>query len=777
MSRAVVLSLLLLLLLPLEARKGPVDVPPNNPPLQARKVHVDVPTSQPIFGVKKLRVEVPSSKPIYASEAKSSVVVATSINPHEKDGKYGRLYTHIPPFYSEFLILPSLAAAVQYPLPFEIPLPVECTVAGTNVRKYNQGQCSRKPCQTSSGECQQAWQCCFEVGQISLVRFACVNSSSLIAGSVIVSCKCQPCTKLQTQIKGTVLSSLDSQPVVLAAIMVGSEIATFTDQRGKFFFELATHNREVTILIQEARHRQLEMTVNVHPILHHQFTITLEYIQTVVSIDKMQYPFDVRLTTNEITETYGINASLNFLSELLVDESTNELYSGPGQVLHSIYHTDTPPSFTMPAIHNMVYTDSKGADFSIQAYVIGSLKVVGENGQPLALRAGNPLPLSLSIKFDKAVTNVANLHLFVYSISQSKWLDHGRLFQLRLKPIADELGTWVEFLGKLREFNPLWVVGFPSRVTCYVKVRAFHIQSHQELVGLPVNLRQNDDRLGRMTFYQHRTETISGSGACLKSVCNYGGIISTHPESEMTIEAVPPSVNNGIIMGGKGQILFYTTDRTQVKVDGKSPYYISKEACLQNLDKRTAYFKFITYSAISPPLKPTILTPVDAEAARSDYCFIKVSVYDCAAFTDVKVLSYSTAHEVVSMKFDIAEPANGAPLVDACDTAGIAQLRASCVEFTCGSDVHVSVQSRLLKAKTKDCRYWSSSSTILWSVPSGHNLTSFYFTDTGKHYSSGLFHSSRRELALMKCYSGDNDEPGNSIDPYTGSAVTFTCHL
>ena len=33
----------------------------------------------------------------------------------------------------------------ELPLPFQIPLPMECTVAGTNARSYNQGQCSRNP--------------------------------------------------------------------------------------------------------------------------------------------------------------------------------------------------------------------------------------------------------------------------------------------------------------------------------------------------------------------------------------------------------------------------------------------------------------------------------------------------------------------------------------------------------------------------------------------------------------------------------------------------------
>ncbi len=665
---------------------------------------------------------------------------------------------------------------MEYPLPFEIPLPAECTVATTTTRTYNQGQCSRRPCQLSAGECRESWQCCYEVGQTATVLFSCVNSSSLLKGNVIVTCKCQPCNKLQAQIRGTVLSSLDRQPVVLAAIMVGSEIATFTDQRGKFYFELTTHGREVTLLIQEARHRQLEKTLNVHPSLHHQFTVILEYIQTVDSVDKMQHPFHIQLTCNRTVDDNGINASLLFNSQLLVDEGTNDMYSGPGQVLHSVYHAYAPPAFSMPAIHHMVYTDSNGADFAIQAYVIGSLKVVGDNGQPLALRPGHTLTLSLSLKFEKELKNLANLHLFVYSGSESRWLDHGRMSHIGVHRIADELGTWVEVRGRLRKLNPLWAVGFPSRVTCYVRVKALHIQSHQELLGLPVNLQQKDDRLGKMTFYQHTTGSVAGSGACLKSVCSYGGIISVYPEGELTLEALTPSVRYGIIMGDKDQVMFYTTDKSQVTADSMTPFYLSAEACRQNLERRTAYFKYVTYSALSPPLKPTILIP-EQPMEKGEFCFIKVSVYDCATFTDVKVLSYRTEQDVLSMNIKIAEPASGVPLVDDCDSTGIAHLRASCVEFACGSEVHVTVQSRPQKGKGQDCRYWSSSSAILWSIPSGHSLTSFHFTDTRKQYSVGLFHGSRRELALMKCYSGRNDMPGNTMDPYTGSAVTFICQL
>ena len=170
---------------------------------------------------------------------------------------------------------------------------MECTVAGTNARSYNQGQCSRKHCRTATGECSQSWKCCYEVDQISLVKFACADSDNFLQGSVIVMCRCQVCDKLHARIRGQVLSSLDRKPVVLATIVIGSEIATFTDQGGRLFFELTSSNREVTLLFQEARHQQLEMTINIHPSLAHELTIILEYIKFVEPVCKIHQGFGV----------------------------------------------------------------------------------------------------------------------------------------------------------------------------------------------------------------------------------------------------------------------------------------------------------------------------------------------------------------------------------------------------------------------------------------------------------------------------------------------------
>ena len=155
----------------------------------------------------------------------------------------------------------------------------------------------------------------------------------------------------------------------------------------------------------------------------------------------------------------------------------------------------------------------------------------------------------------------------------------------------------------------------------------------------------------------------------------------------------------------------------------------------------------------NPPFYPTTFKISGSVGMREKYCFLKVAVYNCALFADVKVLSYSTTSErkLLSMNVEIA---TSHATIDSCLTSQIAQLRASCVEFACGSDVHVTVQSRHGQTETKDCRYWSSSSSIPWNRPC-HNLTSFQ--------------------QVTRCYLGDSEEPGSMIDPYRGTAVTFTC--
>ena len=694
----------------------------------------------------------------------------------------------------------------EEPLPFDVPLPEECTITGTrSSRSYNQGQCSRKPCQTKSGPCSESWKCCYKVGQTSKVSFSCSGSKTVLQGSTIVSCWCELCDKLQAEIQGRVLSSVDHKPVVLVAIMIADEIATFTDQSGRFYFQLTTNNRRVTLSFQEARHRQVEVTVDIQHDSSPDLVVVMEKIQTVKKIDRLQDGISVKINDQDMVRDYGVNMSLTVTPNSLITANTFNTYLGSGCVLHSLYHTGVKPEFTSKGLREMIYRDSKGAEFTIQSFLIGSLEIVDDVGHPLTLKQGRVVTLSIAMKFEGFVKKelASKIHLFAFSDLESRWLDFGKLIIISMSSNSDKIETWVTFKGKLRIFGSLWAIGLPVRVSCCVKTRVYQSETGQELLSQSVTVEQSDFSLKRPTYYRYSTTTSAGVGACLKAVCALGGLISLDDNiigADYTVsEVTPPDVNTGVVMGNGDQIMFYLSDKSQIGVDGETPYYLTAEVCTRSSQVDTGFFVFtrnlsVPNSIASPSLLPPVhqLKVLGDSGVQREYCFVKVAIYDCAPYSDVKTLSYDAKdHSVlISMHADIATPLSIeerrlATTGHSCESDHVTPMRASCVEYTCKSDVHVSVSSRqntygaaaaAVSTEPKTCRYWSSNSNVPRSLHPSSNMKVFHFVDKSENYDSGLYRSSgSRDLALMQCKAGSFEEPSNVVDPYQGAAVTFTC--
>ena len=609
---------------------------------------------------------------------------------------------------------------------------------------------------------------------------------------MIITCTCQPCGQLKVEVSGEVVSSRGNEPLVLATVVAGGEVVTFTNQRGTFLFETLTPTSTLTLTFHEARHRDLERNLTIHPSLQHRIKVVLEYIEIIDRREKMEAGFDTPLVSSDVIENYGVNGFLHFPPGAFISSETDEAYRGSGSVLISLYFTDKWPAFATEALSNLVYVDSKSAEFSIQSLVIGTLDVVGEGGEHLGLAIGAPVVVTVSLRMESSVApaQVTSLHLFSYSRLQKRWLDHGRMTVVGDTSREEEKGSYylVTLQGKLRQIHRVWAVGYPLRLSCWVKVLVFQGSVlRDELTSVDIQLRQSDDVLGKGSFYRHSAPTLPGIGACLKSVCSLGGVLSPSRPSSVELEAVTPSISNGIIMGSKDEIMIYTVDKQNVGITGKHPFYPSEEACRQHSGVHSGHFTFGVSSKRSQyQTRPTILLtkPSDGREREVDgYCYLKVAVLDCALYSDVKAVSYGPGDEITSVAFEIAtalgnKAATAPPDKDPCTgTTGATHLKASCVDFTCGSKVHVSAQSRLERRHTKPCRYWSSTATIPWRVPPSHNLTSFHFTDEGTGYGEGhgIYYAVTKELALMKCYSGSHEEPSNTMDPYKGAAVTFTC--
>ena len=708
------------------------------------------------------------------------------------------------------------------PEPFAVPLPGECSLPHSGAHSYNQGQCSRRPCRTDSGPCSLLWRCCYEVGQVSTLPFTCSNSARALLGTVIATCECQPCDKLHASIRGRVLSSRGGHPVVLAAVMLGDEIVAFTEESGRFFFELATVEGDIRLLVQEVRHRPVWVGVDLRTSLSPDIAVTLEYTEHVVMVDKLHEGFKTDLGDMATSEVTGIEASVSMPPKALLSPEGYEVYQGPGHLLHSLYHMDSRPDFTSAAIQTMVYRDSKGVDFSIQAHVAGSMRVVGETGHALQLRQGSYASLSVGVRFDGVMDEgqVSGLHLFTYpDLGPGRWLDNGKV-------VIDEVrqsrySTWVELHTRLRDSNLLWAVGFPSRVTCYIKSRVYHFVTRREVADVTVQLEQSVINLDRPSFYMAAARSVPGEGVCLKGVCGLGGLLyvkDTVVGEEVHVVAHSPSTRHGVIMGNGDQVLIYNVDKSLVTDDDSTPYYPSEEACLASVprpqhhgNESTGHFEFYVNISATKHLRKdlSIFPPLAAEGEESapgaggqgETCYIKVGVYDCSSQDiSIQALSYSSTNHthLLSMASETLPNDDREVRLDteSCVDADLVHLRTVCLKYVCGADVHVSAQAwsplRGERSSSRGgegeggCRYWSSHSSLTTRMHLRDSMTSFHLWDKGPDSEGvsegglgGLYHADSEETASLQCQAAGAEvskTPPATMNHSNVLAVTFICY-
>jgi len=401
-----------------------------------------------------------------------------------------------------------------------------------------------------------------------------------------------------------------------------------------------------------------------------------------------------------------------------------------------------------------------------------TLEVVSENGQQLALRPGSTITFRVQLEFNINVrdTDVSKLHLFVYSQSKERWLDSGRMGVITIQKHPTGYGATVTLQQAVHELNSILTIATPVRVSCHVKAM---LTSHSEpVIGAMFSLSQADSSLGIPAFYKYSEPSGMDGAACLKAVCVTGGTVQV--ASWEGVRAVAPSVDVGMVMSEKDKVVFYDSDAND------SPYYATRGQC----EVATKYYlKFTTNSSKtqSTLAKPTML-PV-RNFLGNEHCFVKVSVYDCAPLTEIKVLSYSQgSHDnLLSMHTGISMGTNS---INTCSSAEVVAVRGSCVEFSCGGDVHVTAQSqnhfgwgdtRSSTGHSVDCRYWSSNKNLDKGHPS-ENMKSYHLLDDGSlPRDSGVYRASSLSLARLQCLSGMEDSPGNLMDPLNGVAVVFTC--
>ena len=639
------------------------------------------------------------------------------------------------------------------------------------------------------------------MGEVSSVPFSCSNSSQQLLGSKIVTCKCQSCEKLHAYIRGSVFSSHMHRPVFLAAILLGTEIVSFTDKDGHFFFELTTREGSVRLLIQEVHHRPVEVTVSLHTSLNQDVAVIMEYIEDIETVEKLQVGFNMELGDLKTWEMTGINASISLPPRSLLMAKGYEMYRGPGHVLHSLYHMDSRPEFTSSAVQSMVYRDSKGVDFSIQSHVSGSLRLLDEGGEPLALKQGHTISLRVALRFEMVVkeSQVEGLHIFTYPDGSSHWQDNGKITIDSIDTL--QYSSTVKLRARLREANLLWAIGFPSRITCYIKSKMFHLLTRQEQVGFSIQLEQSMIDLDRPSFYLASAKSARREGVCLKAVCGLGGLLyirDTAIGEEVYKKALTPSTEHSVIMGDHDQVMFYNVEKGLVTGDSSTPYYSSEEECVSSTSENnvTGYFEFLVNISLPKlehrSLSSSVITPLATTSHQvTEYCYIKVGAYNCAERTTIQVLSFSGRNhsQLLSMETEALSFGEEEPALDRikCQESSVMRLRSACLQFACGSHLHVSATAETsatpsaehagvgvatASEQQRGCRYWSSHPDLTNHMHLSDAMTSFHLVHQHATSSNaGLYRSTHsKEQALVQCQGNTN-----RLTDRSGIAVTFIC--
>ena len=650
-----------------------------------------------------------------------------------------------------------------------IQLPEGCSVRGGGEEKegrvIQQAVCNETPC-PCQGTAEGYGECCSVRGEMKTVRIRCHHANGTeLSQKLVASCNCVPCKEKVVRIAGRVISSATSRPVALATLMIGGETIGTSDLSGDFAATFKTTRSSFELTVMEPHHKL--GNVEIRP-GHQDFTIVLETLQNRVDIERMDNAFTIPLAS---TSKLGVEFSVP--DHALIHSNSAQLYRGPGSVFHAVYETSNPPSFHTGALNNMVYVDSKGVSFGIEALVLGSLDVISDRGVQLRMYPGAFASISVnfsSSNIDFSAKQLQRLHLFTCSSSSGVygwWRDHGAVKMVTTN------GTQATVTGYLRHLVRFWAIGVPVRSECFVKVVGMETGSQMRVPGMHVIIQQYNIFQGIRTFAR-QLQTTSANGTCIRTACSGGGKIVTQ-----SAEATNISIDHGLMWTDNfNEINFYIAEYEDEGKRAPSPYYKDRVSCEKApFTHNTAFFFIVKPS----PLSQSEMILDRDERTLSRHCFIKVAIDDCLPETDVLSLSVrEDTGQLSALQVAVATDPSGRDHPDDCYSDVVTSLRSTCVEYTCGHTVRITVQNRPKTAESKVCRFVGTSALFPSSVQSSSDY--FQFNDNKAFHSdgnrsTGLYSSLGRRLALMACMSGDREHPVAKMEHSVGYGPVFTCQF
>lgn len=647
----------------------------------------------------------------------------------------------------------SCLAAGHPPLSHEVPLPYNCRLPNSpDSLTFNSGRCSLLPCQTPTGACSHLrHQCCVKAHTTARLSLVCPSLASPQFVAVITSCSCQHCGEHHA-ITGTVLSSLNQDPVVLAAVLVSGVCVSVTDEEGWFQALLPSPG---DVEFHEPNHRQL--TITAPPDQNH-LTLTMEYIDAQVYLPQLDQSFAITLTTARHGSTQVL---LESSTAVFTSPHSSQVYSGPGLVLSSTHHG--LPELNSPALTMPVYTDSLRARFAIFTLISGSLSVLSDEGTPLLIKPATHLTLMVSLTINtpsqQLMSEVNKLHIFSYSDKENLWIDKGKI-----KPSvqsSSEHSSVLVMRSKLSVLSSMWAIGVPVGISCYL-----HLSSSSTTTA---RVSQFKPFMGLSVVFRQLVHMSSHSTACLPAVCQLGGRIAS-----LTSQVHSPAMQYAIVLAR--ELIFYCNSRSHISSSSSSPYYPSQQTCASSTSS-IGQFKLTGFEMSSPtlpcPLHPhyySIVPLYYRPLVTRKHCYIKVGVVSSRLQAQVRVESWLRGGVVMISEEELTNPNGGG------GETSVGSLTATCLPYTCGSALTITAHQS--GTGESGCVQWSVSPSLAISrhTRSSHSLLKFLDRSSlHNRVSSGLYSSSSELLSIMRCHSGLPNKISLTTTTLTNLAATFVC--
>lgn len=615
----------------------------------------------------------------------------------------------------------------------------------------------------------------------------CSSISSDYYVTVITSCRCQPCDR-HLVISGHVFSSVNLQPLMLALVLVDREVVAVSDSNGGFLLDVPVTRKkereEWNLVVQEPFHHPLELaipSIAASPAGVYNVSVIMEYIAGLTGYQQLQLGFSLPLSLVHTSTQEAFQVVLTAQPNSFIDPRSHTLYSGAGKVLDTVYRGF--PMFTSPALKQPIYKDSRGAEFAIFSLIFVSVGVISEQGAKLVLRKRSYLTLTLTFKDHLMLKDgikaqeLEKLHLFSFSEESQQWIDKGKVELVKRSGDTHTLTMEVN----LHSLNSMWSVAVPVRVSCHVRISATSSSSSlssfttistsssssHQLLWLQFS--QGSTIMGLSATHQQLVMIRPGSVTCLKAVCSLGGRMQPTNQGLPFLFASPGVEFGVLFVSGKGEIVFYCNDKTQITSSNTTPYYPSLHECITSDSTSLGQF-----SLLAPTLYPSSVPTsfLKSSSAAGPFCYIKVAVLSCALLTNVSVVSLRGEMMVQSNNQMVLNPKGR----NQCTEDTVVQQVATCLPYSCGTKLLVSAQQK--EEEQRVCHPWSVAPPLIPTsdlVPSQSTLQLSDTANLHNTHRSGLYSSSMEQLAIMRCLSGYSHHPSLSLDSTVGIAVTFVC--